>query len=107
MLFNLSCSQLENGLVLHSNQTDIYLKSIVIGQKSTSQIAQNIYMVESWCDFRMLSLTSGTFGGPSRVFREYSDIVEKDIFLDVSGFLYSRGWQVWTVYKQSINVMKF
>ena len=78
MLFNLSCSQLENGL--HSNQTDIYLKSIVIGQKSTCQIAQNIYMVESWCDFRMLSLTSGTFGRPSRVFREYSDIVEKDIF---------------------------
>ena len=72
----MSCSQLENGL--HSNQTDIYLTNIVIGQKSTNQIAQ--YMVESWCSFRMLLLTSGTFGRPSRVFREYSDIVEKDIF---------------------------
>ena len=40
----------------------------------------NIYMVESWCGFRMLLLTSGTFRRPSRVFREYSDIVEKDIF---------------------------
>ena len=58
----LSCSQLENGL--HSNQTDIYLTNIVIGQKSTNQIAQ--YMVESWCSFRMLLLTSGTFGRPSR-----------------------------------------
>ena len=61
-----------------SNQTDIYLTSIVIGQKSTNQIAQ--YMVESWCGFCMLLLTSGTFGTGLRViFGEYSDIVEKDI----------------------------
>ena len=37
-------------------------------------------MLESWCGFRMLLLTSGTFRRSSRVFREYSDIVEKDIF---------------------------
>ena len=30
----------------------IYLTSIVVGQKATSQIAQ--HMVESWCGFRML-----------------------------------------------------
>ena len=61
-----------------SNQTDIYLTSIVIGQKSTNQIAQ--YMVENWCGFRMLLLTSGAFGTGLRViFGEYSDIVEKDI----------------------------
>lgn len=38
--------------VEQSNQVDIYLTSIVIGQKSTNQIAQ--YMVESWHGFRML-----------------------------------------------------
>ena len=32
---------MENGL--HSNQTDIYLTSVVIGQKSTNQIAQYIH----------------------------------------------------------------
>ena len=31
------------------NQIDIYLTSIIIGQKSTNQIAQ--YMVESWRSF--------------------------------------------------------
>ena len=45
-----------------SNQTDIYLTSIVIGQKSTNQIAQ--YMVESWCGFRPLLLMLGTFRRP-------------------------------------------
>ena len=37
------------------NQIDMYLTSIVIGQKSTSQIAQ--YMVESWRGFRMLFIS--------------------------------------------------
>ena len=76
--------------VRQSQQIDIYLTSIVIGQKSTNQIAQ--YMVESLYGFCTLLLTSGTFG-------EYSDL-ENDIlatqrFLDVSRFLYSEGWQVW------------
>ena len=76
--------------VRQSKQIDIYLTSIVIGQKSTNQIAQ--YMVESLYGFCTLLLTSGTFG-------EYSDL-ESDIlttqrFLDVSRFLYSGGWQVW------------
>ena len=80
-------------IVKQSNQIDKYFTSIVIGQKSTNQIAQ--YMVESWRGFRTLSSTSGTFS-------EYSDIVENDIltrqiFLDVSRFLYSVGWQVWKV----------
>ena len=38
------------GKVKHSNQIDRYLTSIVIGQKSTNQIAQ--YMEESWRGFR-------------------------------------------------------
>ena len=76
--------------VRQSKQIDIYLTSIVIGQKSTNQSAQ--YMVESLYGFCTLLLTSGTFG-------EYSDL-ENDIlttqrFLDVSRFLYSEGWQVW------------
>ena len=76
--------------VRQSKQIDIYLTSIVIGQKSTNQIAQ--YIVESLYGFCTLLLTSGTFG-------EYSDL-ENDIlttqrFLDVSRFLYSGGWQVW------------
>ena len=38
--------------VQQSNQIDIYLTSIVIGQKSTNQTAQ--YVVESCCSFRTL-----------------------------------------------------
>ena len=46
----LSCSRSEN--VKQSNQIDIYLTSIAIGQKSTNQIAQ--YMVVIWRGFRTL-----------------------------------------------------
>ena len=53
--------------VKQSNQIDIYLTSIVIGQKSTNQIVQ--CMVESWRGFRTLLSTSGTFGRPSGDFR--------------------------------------
>ena len=72
----------------------MYMYSIVIGQKSTNQIAQ--YMVGT-CKCCSYSETSGTFD--SVIFREYSDIVENDIltiqiFLDISRFLYSGGWQV-------------
>ena len=79
-------------IVKQRNQIDKYFTSIVIGQKSTNQIAQ--YMVESWRGFRTLLSTLGTFG-------EYSDIVDNDIFtrqrfLDAR-FLYSVGWQVWKV----------
>ena len=38
--------------VQQSNQIDIYLTSIVTGQKSTNQTAQ--YVVESCCGFRTL-----------------------------------------------------
>ena len=44
------------------NQIDIYLTSIIIGQKSTDQIAQ--YIVESWRGFCSLLSSSGTFRGP-------------------------------------------
>ena len=80
------------------NQINIYLMSIVIGQKSTNQIAQ--YMAESWRGFLTPSSTSGTFKRSSGVILgEYSDIVDNDIltmqkFLDVSRFLYSGGGQV-------------
>ena len=53
--------------VKQSNQIDIYLTSIVIGQKSTNQIVQ--CMVESWRGFRTLLSTSGAFGRPSGDFR--------------------------------------
>ena len=56
----MSCSWSEN--VRQSNQIEIYLTNIVIGQKSTNQIAQ--YMVKSWHSFRTLLLTSGTSGKP-------------------------------------------
>ena len=56
----LSCSWSEN--VRQSNQIEIYLTNIVIGQKSTNQIAQ--YMVKSWHSFRTLLLMSGTSGKP-------------------------------------------
>ena len=73
--------------------------SLVIGQKSTNQIAQ--YIVESWRGFCTLLWTSGTFGRPSddfwRVFRHCRKwhSYTKQRFLDVSWFLYSGGWQVW------------
>ena len=35
-----------------SNQIDVYLTSLLIGQKPTNQIAQ--YLMENWHDFRML-----------------------------------------------------
>ena len=44
--------------VKQSNQIDVYLTSIVIGQKSTNQIAQ--YLVESWRGFHSLLLMLGT-----------------------------------------------
>ena len=44
------CSRLEN--VKQSNQIDIHLTSIVIGQKATNQLAQR--MVKSWHSFRTL-----------------------------------------------------
>ena len=54
------------------NQIDISLTSIVIGQKSTNQIAQ--YLVESRHGFCTLLSTLGTFGRPlgdfRRVFRD-------------------------------------
>ena len=50
-----------------NNQMVYILISIVIGQKSTNQIAQ--YMVESWRGFRTLLSTSETFGRPSGDFR--------------------------------------
>ena len=56
----MGCSWSEN--VRQSNQIEIYLTNIVIGQKSTNQIAQ--YMVKSWHSFRTLLLTSGTSGRP-------------------------------------------
>ena len=59
-LIILSCSWLEN--IKQSNQIDIYLTSIVIGQKSTNQIAQ--YVVDSWRSFCTLLLTSGTSERP-------------------------------------------
>ena len=82
--------------VKQSNQIDIYiyicLTSIVIGQKSTNQIAQ--YMVEIWRNRRQEHSE-----GLRMNFGQHSDIVENDIltmqrFLDVSRFLYSGGWQV-------------
>ena len=62
--------------------------SIVIGQKSTNQIAQYMERRREHSE------------GLRVIFREYSDIVENDIltmqrFLDVSRFLYSGGWQIW------------
>ena len=56
---------------MKSSQIDKYLTSIIISQKSTNQIAQQ--MVESWCGFCTLLSTSGTFRRPLgdfwRVFR--------------------------------------
>ena len=49
------------------NQIDISLTSIVIGQKSTNQIAQ--YLVESRHGFLTLLLMSGTFRRPLGDFR--------------------------------------
>ena len=59
-LIILSCSWLED--VKQSNQIDIYLTSIVIGQKSTNQIVQ--YMVDSWRSFCTLLLTLWTSERP-------------------------------------------
>ena len=65
------------------------LTSIVIGQKSTNQIAQ--YMVESWCGFAHCYRHREHLEGLCIIFGEYSDIVENDILtmlriLDVSIF---------------------
>ena len=47
------------------------LTSIVIGQKSTNQIAQ--YMVESWCGFAHCYRRQEHLEGLSIIFGEYSD----------------------------------
>jgi len=57
------------------------------------------YMVKSWRGFLTLLSTSGTFGRPSDDFGQVLRHVEIDFLtmqriLDVSRFLYSRGWQV-------------
>ena len=57
------------------------------------------YMVKSWRGFLTLLSTSGTFRRPSGDFRQVLRHVEIDFLtmqriLDVSRFLYSRGWQV-------------
>ena len=49
------------------NQVNIYLMSIVIGQKSTNQIGQ--YTAESWRGFLTPLSTSKTFGRSSGDFR--------------------------------------
>ena len=64
--------------------------SILIGQKSTNQIAQ--YLVQSWCGFRMLLLMLGTLGRPSGDFRRVFTHCQR--LLNVSRFLYSGGWKV-------------
>ena len=79
------------------NQINIYLMSIVIGQKSTNQIAQ--YMAESGAVFSHRHRRQQHSKGLRVIFGEYSDIVDNDIltmqrFLDVSRFLYSGGGQV-------------
>ena len=53
-------------------------------------------MVESWRRFRTLLSTSGTLVEYSDAIVE-NDILTRQIFLDVSRFLYSVGWQVWKV----------
>ena len=70
---------------------------IVIGQKSTNQIGR--YMVESWHGFASSYRRREHSEGLRVIFGEYSDIVENEFLtmqriLDLSRFLYSRGWQV-------------
>ena len=82
----------------NNNQIDIYLTSIVIGQKSTNQISQ--YMVWHGLAFVRCYRHWEHLEGLRVICGEYSDIVKNDIltmqlrFLDVSRFFYSAGWQV-------------
>ena len=85
----MSCSRSEN--VKQSNGIDIYFPGIVIGKKSTNQIAQYKVMVEVSTVFACCYRRQEHSKGLQVIFREYSDIVKIDIltmqrFLDVSRF---------------------